>query len=858
MNFPSMYPKGERPTGKGRFFVGDLESVGLIRATRKPDDIHILTLEDYFNGEVFIFFDPLDKRQNPTPLEMEGEQDGYIEDGVRMLMESEAFAFQNAVGFDAHVFENCFPWWSYNYLQPRHGMKNYDLFPFKLMDTMIVSQLTYPDRPLDHKAYSLGLGNMGSHSIASHGIRMGRHKPEHDDWSKLDDAMLHRNVEDVAIGRDFHRYLMEGDWAEQVARGVNQRTGLGIHRAYSMEIQVAFMIARQEQRGFRLDMAKAHSDWTEIDGEMADIAKAVDPHIPPRVFTDPYSFDKLKPRYDSLLKSSLFNERDKGELAAWGILDTAAVKSLFNGIHKHMLRLEDSGRIGKASTMWDITTKSGDYGKRLQKYYPEMRGSIFDTPDPLVAGPFTPVTFEDVGLGNLDYIKEKVLYPYGWLGVNLSESEQEWLDDNGDVRYPWSGKIDEDSMSLWASKQEVPEWATKIVSYYVLRSRRSQILNPKDVAHFDETGEWPRQKNGSHGCKGLMAVAYNKDYNLVGFEYYAKFGHWPDSYDEEWRVPAAAFSIGTNTFRMRHRFVVNIPSRGLRPLRHLFIAKNGYMILGCDGAGLELRMLAHFMADDLYQEIILHGDIHTHNQLKASLPTRDMAKTFIYAFLYGSGIANLARVTGLSLSHMEDCIRKFKEELPALAILIERCEAAGKKFGYLHAIDGRWGRIRRKSGKVLVHTVLNVLLQMTGSLVMKYGECMAEDDMIAEGVGLDEKGYPAFVANQHDEVQMEVKADEVEELSYTLAYSTMTDNERKAIKEVWDAEEKREHIDELGRMWSAPRKDSASDGVITVSRRYHRAGNILTDNFTKAGIYLKMRCPLAGEYKIGHSWGDTH
>ena len=80
---------------------------------------------------------------------------------------------------------------------------------------------------------------------------------------------------------------------------------------------------------------------------------------------------------------------------------------------------------------------------------------------------------------------------------------------------------------------------------------------------------------------------------------------------------------------MRHKFVVNIPSRGLRPLRHLFIAKNGYMVLGCDGAGLELRMLAHFMADAVYQEIILHGDIHTHNQLKAGLPSRDIAKTFI-------------------------------------------------------------------------------------------------------------------------------------------------------------------------------------------------------------------------------------
>lgn len=843
--WPSMYEKGERPSGKGRFLVGDVEAMGLIRKVREAADIHVITLEDYFTGEVFVFFDPYEKRKNPTPLEQEGTQDGYIEDGVRMLMECESFAFQNAVGFDAHVFEKCFPWWKFNYRESRANRQHADLFPFKLMDTMIVSQLTYPDRPLDHKAYALGLGATGAHSIAAHGIRMGRHKPDYDDWSTLTDEMIHRNVEDVAIGRDFHRYLMEGDWAEQKARGVNKRTGLGIETAYQMEVQVAFMIARQEQRGFRLDMARAWKDYQEIDSEMLQIAKDVAPHIPLRLITKPYKFEELKKRYDAATKT--------------GDYDPAYLKKIFNDIHQTMKAKGEDGRMGDKATMWTITTKSGDYNKRLQGYFPEMRGNINDTPDPLVAGAFTPISFEEMGLGSLDWVKEKVLYPVGWRGVNLSDSEQEWFDEHGSVRFPWSGKIDEDSIKLWKEKGEVPEWAEKIASYYVLRSRRSVILNKGDFEKYQETGEWPKQKSGRHECRGLLAVAYNKDYDLMAFEYFDKFKEWPTSDEEEWRVPAAAFSIGTNTFRMRHRFVVNIPSRGLRPLRHLFIARNGYKILGCDGAGLELRMLAHFMADAVYQEIILHGDIHTHNQLKAGLPTRDNAKTFIYAFLYGSGVANLARVTGLSDREMEDCINRFKQELPALATLISRCEEAGRKFGYLQAIDGRWGRIRRSAGKPLLHTALNVLLQMTGSLAMKYGECMAEDRMIEERVALDESGFPAFVANVHDEVQMEVPADEVEYMEYELPYEvTEETDEKKAIKAAWGAEEKRELTDSSGRTWSAPTLVSAADGKLTITRKYHRAGQILTESFTEAGVYLKMRCPLAGEYKIGDSWHDTH
>lgn len=864
-NFPSMFASDkERPSGKGLFLVADLESRGFLRATRRPNDIHIITVRDYYSQDYWVFFDPIEMRQNPTPVDMEGEQDGYILDGVKMLMECEAFCWQNGVGFDMMVMEQCFPdIWSFNYLQPRMGMPNSDVFPFKFMDSMIVSQLTYPDRPLDRHAYVIGEGNTGPHSIAAHGIRMRRYKPDHEDWSTLSDDMIHRNIEDTEIGQDFLRYLMEGDWAEQMARGSNGRTGFDLRKAYAMELQVAMMIARQEMRGFRFDMEVAFKDWQEMDAEMHRISDLVAPYIPPKLETKPYSIDLLKLKSAALRKSKMLDKTPLTTLAEWGIHTSAGINELFKDIHMTQARKGELGRIGERATQWDLTKANGDYTSALQKCFPEMRGNVNDTKDPLVAGPFTPVTYEVKGLGGLDWVKEMVLYPLGWRGVNYSDSEQAWVDEHGSPRDTWSGKIDDDSVKLWKERMEVPEWAESLASWYILRSRRSQILNAGDFEYFKdslEKGEpqWPKQTNGRRECRGLLAVAYCREYDMTAMEYYAKFHEWPSSYDEEWRVPAAAFSIGTNTFRMRHKFVVNIPSRGLRPLRHLFIAKNGYKILGCDGAGLELRMLAHFMADAVYQEIILHGDIHTHNQLKANLPTRDMAKTFIYAFLYGSGVGGLARLAGISEAEMQRCIDNFKRELPSLSRLIEQCEEAGKRFGYLHAIDGRWGRIRKKNGKILVHTVLNVLLQMTGSLIMKYGEVIAEDRMLAEGVALDERGWPAFVANVHDEVQMEVLATEVEETHYEMPYTIEGfPDERKAIKAVWDAEEKREHIAD-GKHWSAPEKLEAANGIIKVRRQYHRAGQILCESFAEAGIIMKMRTPLAGEYKVGNNWHDTH
>lgn len=64
-----------------------------------------------------------------------------------------------------------------------------------------------------------------------------------------------------------------------------------------------------------------------------------------------------------------------------------------------------------------------------------------------------------------------------------------------------------------------------------------------------------------------------------------------------------------------------------------YVPKGQQIFVGYDGAGLELRMLAHYIGDENFTHQILEGDIHSYNQQLAGLPTRDNAKTFIYGFL---------------------------------------------------------------------------------------------------------------------------------------------------------------------------------------------------------------------------------
>lgn len=196
----------------------------------------------------------------------------------------------------------------------------------------------------------------------------------------------------------------------------------------------------------------------------------------------------------------------------------------------------------------------------------------------------------------------------------------------------------------------------------------------------------------------------------------------------------------------------------------------------------------------------------------------------------------------MSQVQMQMCMDKFKRDLPLLANLIAQAEAAAEKNGYLWTVDGRRAYIRKKMGKLLVHTVLNVLLQTTGSLCMKWGLYLAVDKLVDN----------ALLANVHDEVQKEVNEDEVKERVYEV---TGFNSE----KEAWKHEEKLVYKDELG-YWSAPSKLGwdASRNVLTCERKFHPDGDTLCKSFAEAGEVLGIRTPLAGEYKIGDSWHDTH
>lgn len=234
--------------------------------------------------------------------------------------------------------------------------------------------------------------------------------------------------------------------------------------------------------------------------------------------------------------------------------------------------------------------------------------------------------------------------------------------------------------------------------------------------------------------------------------------------------------------------------------RALFTTTAGFVLVGVDLSGLELRCLAHFMAlfdDGAYAKVVLEGDVHTVNQLAAGLPTRNDAKTFIYAFLYGAGDQKIGSIVAPDADPEEQkrigkkLKKAFLKKTPALKKLREKVVERAEANGYLIGLDGRKLHVRSS------HSALNTLLQSAGALISKVAMILAYQELCTRGY-IFGKDY-AFVAHIHDEIQTEC---------------------RPAIAE--------------------------------------EVGLIIVEAMRKTGEFFGLSCPIDGEFKIGNNWKETH
>ena len=237
---------------------------------------------------------------------------------------------------------------------------------------------------------------------------------------------------------------------------------------------------------------------------------------------------------------------------------------------------------------------------------------------------------------------------------------------------------------------------------------------------------------------------------------HTQIASWVEAVKTDGRVHGRVLTLRTVTGRMAHTSpnMAQVPavySPFGKECRTCWTVENKdtHSLVGTDASGLELRGLAHFMNDPKFTEEILNGDVHTANQKMAGLETRDQAKTFIYALMYGAGAAKIGSIVGGDAKTGERLISKFMGNMPKFSLLKNKLTEASES-GIIRGLDGRLLHIRSP------HASLNTLIQGSGAVICKQWLVQMTDKIQESGV--DAK----LVASVHDEYQFEVANDDTE------------------------------------------------------------------------------------------------
>lgn len=288
---------------------------------------------------------------------------------------------------------------------------------------------------------------------------------------------------------------------------------------------------------------------------------------------------------------------------------------------------------------------------------------------------------------------------------------------------------------------------------------------------------------------------------------------WKNALRPDGHISHSAFTCGTPTARFRHSVIVNVPRAtwkdgkpvyypakqgsifGTEMRELVYCDKPGYSQIGVDLSGIELRVLAHMINNEDFNDIVLEGDIHTFlwKPVEHLVKSRNDHKSVLYAMMYGAGDGKLASLAtaipeGRRTNKHGAALRKnIETTIPNFGKIIESVKTAAAR-GYLRGLDGR--RIYTgKSNK----DALNRWIQSTAAIIFKKWIQLSTLKIREKALDCE------HVLFMHDEIQSFCRNDHVEQ-----------------------------------------------------------AKNILLSTIQDTGDFFKLNIRIDGEAKVGNNWSDTH
>lgn len=695
--------------------VFDIETDGLLPEVTV---VHCLVTKDIETGVV--------KRFRRSKFE------DTIKKGLDYLQTAKRIIGHNIIGYDIPVLEKLFGW------SPEAIIE----------DTIVHARLRFPDqKERDYRLFEQGKIDgklIGTHKLVAWGQRMGLWKGDYQDI---------KEAEGLALGYakdspELHHHVW-GTWNQELddycVQDVEVTAALWeaiqlretSNEALLVQHLLADLMSRQEQSGFMFDVYRAEDLADDLDDNRVLLEDRLLVDFPGRWVPS-----------KSMDAAPIGRNVKGGEFPAFGITEGEEDDRRWWGfpeLHK------------RASPRWKIKT-CPDTGKVLShhKYDAETW--------------FTPIKWQEFNPRSRPQITNR-LQDMGW------EPEEEDYTEKGNVKandvilrriseiYPVAAIL-ADLMAVNKLMGQLADgknaWLKLVTDAHYIHAYTNPCgaVTTRATHSYPNLAQIPAVRKKKARISDLQAPR-PKNREIVKANAWWKDGPVLITH-HALQAAAEKFGVEAKTWAdLPDDAVVEVVLLGLKggwgyECRSLFIVPKGWVLVGSDLAGIELRCLAHRMAaydGGAYGRVLLEGDIHSENQSLAGLDMRDTAKTFIYAFLYGAGDEKIGKIVEPLASPAKqrkigkELKAKFLRNLPALNRVIRDVQKQARRQ-YLTGLDGRRLFVRSK------HAALNTDLQGMGATIANWWLIFIEEFLEEEGL---EYGWDAdytFAAWVHDEVQI--------------------------------------------------------------------------------------------------------
>jgi len=723
-------------TYKYQTLIFDLETDGLLHELTR---VHIMVIREFETGRSWVF------RRNR-------HEDNILE-GIKMLNEAETLVMHNGVGFDCPAL-----WKVYGEDFSPKG---------KMRDTLVMCRMYFADqKERDFRLHRRGLldgKNIGTHTLEAWGQRLGYPK---DDYSKRRAAELKEQFPDLpkeeinrlvwaTWNQDMEDYaIVDGEVTEALWDKIVKIPWS--EEAIILEHRVHELMERATRNGFPFDMEGARRMEEDLRTNFDEKTARAKEHF--GSWWVPKKWYEGKPRPELgeensnrhhwgevVVPTRSVNYKDpaKGDRIEGAAFCPVVMKD-FNPNSRPMI----IDRLMKIYE-WEPQDFTETITKRWPKGTPKVDDEILRD-----IGKTVPIAID---LAEIFYYKKRlgqlVDGDNGWI-----QKAQLFNDGYIHPRFIVGGAVTNRATHSNPNIAQVPrvvfkklkQWQEKGVTYRLEKGELVYGIERPDGS-FDMNLTPLLDPDGKQFV-GTPKIAKKGDIilNKVGETITAEGGEYV--YDKEGKIE-------TKKSLMKGR----AGDHGWE-CRSLFIVPDGWKLMGADQKGIELRCLGHYMAEydgGKYGRLCVESDPHDLHQQVMELDSRDTAKTFIYAMIYGAGPFKLgitlepalavrpaaAKNLGIEMN------RRIMTRIPALGSVVKAVQKEARR-GYLDALDGRRLFVRSP------HAALNTKLQGAAATISKMWCVLFEEYMEDAGLVHGWEGDFAVLAWVHDELQVAVRDDQ--------------------------------------------------------------------------------------------------